>query len=397
MKTSPNAFPTCFIHTADWQLGKPFAHVKDGKRALLKEQRMKAVERIATLVTQNEAKFVVVAGDAFDSPTASRETVSSACSAIGQIGVPVIIVPGNHDHGGDGSLWDQEFFLRESKELAPNLRILDKQEPVELDEAIIFPCPLLRRHESKDPTDWLRDFDDSANQWGDKPRIVIAHGSVHDFGGQPDDDDEPIQHSANFIDLSRLAENRFDYIALGDWHGTKEVGAKAWYSGTPELDRFIKSASHCPGNTLVVTVTRGSLPKVEVVKTGEIEWHSLAFTFTGDESLELLQSHISELVGNRTNADLLHLQLDGSLGIEATTRLKKMIEVWESRLIRLKLLNRTALAPTTDEIAMLSDRIGDPLVASVAKRLTEVAARSGDDTQIAHAALQKLYARCNAS
>jgi DNA repair exonuclease SbcCD nuclease subunit len=44
----------------------------------------------------------------------------------------------------------------------------------------------------------------------------------------------------NRITLERLPSSEIDYIALGDWHGIKQVNQKVWYSGTPEIDRFPK-------------------------------------------------------------------------------------------------------------------------------------------------------------
>ena len=121
---------TCFLHTADWQLGKPFGSLDDDtKRHRLQLERVRAIQRMADLVKQTGAAFVLVAGDLFDSPHVTKATVSSACSAIGSLQVPVFVIPGNHDHGGPGSIWQQEFFLREQAQLAPNLRILLKPEP----------------------------------------------------------------------------------------------------------------------------------------------------------------------------------------------------------------------------------------------------------------------------
>ena len=140
---------TTFLHTGDWQLGKPFAGVDDvQKRSLLQNERLAVIKRIAEKAKEHGAEFVVVAGDLFDSPSATKATVSAACSAIGSMGVPVLAVPGNHDHGGPGSLWNQEFFQRERDALAPNFQILLKPEPVELEKAVLFPCPLLRRYEA---------------------------------------------------------------------------------------------------------------------------------------------------------------------------------------------------------------------------------------------------------
>lgn len=110
-----------FVHTADWQLGKPFGRVTDQqKRSRLQQERIEVIKRIGQVAGEYEAEFVLVAGDLFDSRSADRTTVSAACGAMGQIGVPVFIIPGNHDHGGPGSVWQQEFFLREQAALAPN-------------------------------------------------------------------------------------------------------------------------------------------------------------------------------------------------------------------------------------------------------------------------------------
>src|SRR6187401_2481376 len=148
---------TTFLHTADWQIGKPFAGVEDiQKRSLLQQERINMLERVAGAARDQNADFVVVAGDLFDSPSVTKATVSAACSAIGKLPIPVFAIPGNHDHGGPGSLWEQPFFRQEQAQLAPNLRMLLTPEAVELENAVLFPCPLLRRHESTDLTAWLR-------------------------------------------------------------------------------------------------------------------------------------------------------------------------------------------------------------------------------------------------
>jgi len=85
-----------FLHSADWQLGKPFAGVDDlQKRALLQNERFAVIKRLARIAKEHGAEFVLVAGDLFDSPQATKATVAAACSAIGTIGVPVFAIPGN--------------------------------------------------------------------------------------------------------------------------------------------------------------------------------------------------------------------------------------------------------------------------------------------------------------
>jgi len=58
------------IHTADWQIGKPYGRVADGqKRFRLQQERLAAIGRIREAVERQQAELVLVAGDLFDSPT----------------------------------------------------------------------------------------------------------------------------------------------------------------------------------------------------------------------------------------------------------------------------------------------------------------------------------------
>ncbi len=377
-----------FLHTADWQLGKPFAGVADAeKRALLRQERIEVLKRTGAAAQEHAAEFIVVAGDAFDSPAATRDTVAAACAAIGAMQRPVFLIPGNHDHGGPGSLWEQPFFLRQKEELAPNLHILLTPEPVETDTALLLPCPLLRRHENTDTTAWLRAFETDS----EKPRIVLAHGSVQGFGG--DDDDEESGGGMNQIDLTRLEDGRFDYIALGDWHGTKQVGPRAWYAGTPEPDRFPRND---PGHVLLVAAARGALPEVTAVRTARIGWHELAFRFHDDTALTELSEQLKSLTGGRAQQDLLRLELTGALGITTAAELEKLLESWQARLLRLKLDNQTRLAPAAEELNALTHRAEDPLIARVAAQLAERQKGDTEDAAVARTALRLLHSRLTA-
>jgi DNA repair exonuclease SbcCD nuclease subunit len=380
-----------FLHTADWQLGKPFASVRDdAKRHRLQQERLHAVQRLAELAKFSDAAFILVAGDMFDSSHATKATVSAACAAIGTLKVPVLVIPGNHDHAGPGSIWGQEFFLREQKQLAPNLRVLLTSEPVILEKAVVFPAPLLRRFEPGDPTAWIRSSVEDPSLPPDLPRIVLAHGTIQGFGSVQEDE-EGASTVVNWIDLSSLPADAIDYIALGDWHGTKQVGPKAWYSGTPEIDRFPKGDANDPGNILKVTLTRGQPPRVEPLRSGRLQWQEQAFRFSDDASLDQFAARLDELIGPRGAENLLLLTLEGSLGIEAAGRLEKLLEAWEARLVRLKLDHRVTIAPAAEEIAALTRRTEDPLIAAVASQLVARVEGDTEDAAIARLALRELY------
>ncbi len=381
-----------FLHTADWQLGKPFASVRDeAKRHRLQQERLHAIQRLANLVTSSDATFILIAGDMFDSAHATKATVSAACAAIGTLKIPVLVIPGNHDHGGPGSIWAQEFFLREQQQLAPNLRVLLTPEPVVLATAVIFPAPLLRRFEPGDPTAWIRSAVEAPNLPPDLPRIVLAHGTIQGFGSAQEDD-EGASTVVNWIDLASLPADAIDYIALGDWHGTKQVGPKAWYSGTPEIDRFPKGQGNDPGNVLKVTLSPGAAPVVEKIPSSRLLWKELTFRFADDASLDLFATRLDETIGRRGDEHLLFLALQGSLGIETSGRLETILESWESRLVRLKLDLQVTIAPSLEEIAALTQRAEDPLIASVASQLVSQIGGDSEDAAITRLALRELHA-----
>lgn len=382
-----------FLHTADWQLGKPFARVSDVfKRSLLQQERLAVLGRIGEAARASGATFMVVAGDLFDSPTASKAGVSAACAAIGALGLPVYAIPGNHDHGGAGCLWEQPFFLREREKLAPQLHLLLEPEPVVRDDAVLLPCPLRRRHVAEDPTAWVRAaLRVRAAEFGDRPRLVLAHGSVHGFSSAADDDDGAAD-STNRLDLDGLPMEDVDYVALGDWHGLKQVGLKAWYSGTPEPDRFPKGEAQA-GRVLVVTAARGDRPEVRSVVTGRIGWHPVTAVMSGEDSVAALEARLEGLLGGRAQQDVMRLEVEGALGLEDMGRLDRLIETMEARVLRLRLIHHVAVAPTGEETAALAQREGDPLVARVAARLLAAAAdeSSPGTADVARTALRQLF------
>lgn len=380
-----------FLHTADWQLGKPFAGIGDPeKRALVVRERIESVRRIGRIAGREGVSFVLVAGDLFDSLTPDRATVSAACEAIGSVPVPVLAIPGNHDHGGPGSIWSQRFFRAEREALAPNFTVLLEERPHELPGAVLFPCPLLHRNSVADPTSWLRDRQVFEASGEERVRIVIAHGSTQAFSSV-DDDDRLAGIAASHIDPDRLPGGAFDYLALGDWHGTKQVAAKAWYSGTPEQDRFTKGEENLPGNILLVEALRGAAPKVDVLSTSRLGWEAVSHAFGGEGGPGLLEERLDGIFRGEPGRFLLDLRLEGSLGIEDSSKLERMLESLDARLLRLKLRSSVRTAPGPAEIESLVGSTADPLTARVAGRLARMVEEGGPEAGTAALALRDLY------
>lgn len=384
---------TTFLHTADWQLGKHFHRVRNpDKQARLRQERIACIGRIGAVAGETGCSFILVAGDLFDSPTPTRETVAAALESIGALALPVIVIPGNHDPGGPDGFWEQPFFTGLREKLAPNLVVLLEPRPHALPDAWILPCPLLRRIGCADPTAWIREPGVLAGCDDGRPVIVLAHGSTQAFGaGERYDDEEGETGAAEIIELDRLPPGAADYCALGDWHGTKRIRPWAWYSGTPEQDRFSKGGDHDPGNVLVVKVGRGVPPEVTVRRTSRLAWHADAFLFGGVGSVERFEERIEELLAGAGGDSLLQLDLGGALDLAASERLRAYLAALDARVLRLKLRDGTSVVPSQEEIAELTESGAHPLIASVASALCEEAAGAGAGAEVARAALEILF------
>ena len=404
------------LHSADWQIGKPYKFVGDPqKRFRLQEERLRALGRIEAAARSQGARAVVVAGDLFDSTTVAISTAMEVLEAIGAMALPVLVIPGNHDHGAPGGIWDSPEWQRHRSERAPNLQLLLERQPLELEELLVLPCPLLRKHDASDPTGWIRGLDWAGLPAG-KPRLVIAHGGIQGFSGRdygaeaswgsapdpagpgavsgPSRAPEP-DGAINRIDLAQLPLGELDYIALGDWHNLKQVGPKAWYCGTPEPDRHDQGEANQRGQVLRVDLGRGQEPQVQVMPTGRLGWHNLAMQLATDADLEQLEARIRACIGGRVNQDLLRLELSGSLSLAAHRRYGALLADLEHQLLDLRLKGGCDQAPQAEELAALTERPADPLIARVAQELqARLARQEGIDeaaAAISRAALCELF------
>jgi DNA repair exonuclease SbcCD nuclease subunit len=383
-----------FLHSADWQIGKPYARVVEpDKRARLRQVRLEAIETVGAVARDAGAAFLLVAGDLFDSPTPSASDISAVCFAMGRLALPVLVIPGNHDHGAPGALWHSPFFQSERERRAPQLQVLLARQPLVLEQAVVLPCPLLRRQDTEDPTAWLQELN-----WGtvptDRPRIVLAHGSVHGFGPVDLEADEENPAAANNrLQLPSHLMAEIDYVALGDWHGLKRVNERIWYPGSPEQDRFPRSSDYRSGQVLRVEVERGNVPRVEAITTGRLGWHQLHVHFNGDDDLGRFEQQLASLLGDRVGQDLLLLEVEGQLSLQGQHQFDLILEQLEARLLRLKRRGHPQISADDNEVSEMTQRPGDPLIARVAAQLQQrlEAPRGEGDPAVARLALAELH------
>jgi len=266
-----------FIHTADWQIGKPFGNFQDETATLLRAARLDAVDRLATAAKAAGALHILVAGDVFDHARPPPKTVGQLMARMAaQRDLVWHLLPGNHDPAQPGSLWDD---LPRTK--PDNVHIHLAPEPVEIETGVILlSAPLRARAMSTDPTAYM----DHATSATGAIRIGLAHGSVRGFNSEG----EPVIP----IDIERARKARLDYLALGDWHGLQQINSRTWYSGTPEPDGYKDNA---PGHALIVTIAAtGAAPDVRPIATGHYRWTRQDLFIDKIADLDRFSAHLSE-------------------------------------------------------------------------------------------------------
>ena len=323
-----------FIHTADWQIGKPFGTIAGDAGGELRSQRIRTVAGIAALARDRQVDAVLVAGDAFDSNDVSDKTLILSLEALRDFQGTWVFLPGNHDAALAHSVWTR---LR-GFDLPPNVVIAD--EPTVVDRwsgrAVVLPAPLRRRREPYDQTGW---FDTAPSAEG-ACRIGLAHGSVADR--LPDR-----AESGNEIVATRAERAGLSYLALGDWHGALRVADRTYYSGTPEPDRHKDNAA---GFVHVVTTNGRSEPEcVEAIEIGHFQWVRHAIFLLGEEDVDRLAG--VETLDDDPRRCVAALTLTGSVSLEGRRKLDRLLARWDALYHHLEVDDSGLIDnPTSDDL-----------------------------------------------
>lgn len=222
-------------------------------------------------------------------------------------------MPGNHDAALAESVWTQSQRL---DLVAENVHLALTAESIELPEAglVVLPAPLTQRQTYKDLTAWFDDAETPENLI----RVGLAHGSTE---GELHDEID----AKNPIARDRAQTARLDYLALGDWHGLKEIDPRTWYSGTPEPERF---KDNNPGHALLVEISAtGQVPKVTPLPTAEYHWFQWDRQLEVDTDIDVLIDKLEGLPAGQ----VLDVTLSGSVTLSGQARITEALAAVEGR------------------------------------------------------------------
>jgi DNA repair exonuclease SbcCD nuclease subunit len=205
------------LHTSDIQLDAPFGFLgtrgRDHRR-LLRE----AFGRIIALAESDGFDVILIAGDLFDSNTPHQTTVEFVATQIAHLGIPVCILPGNHDCYDDRSIYRKASF--------PDNALVLTEQPAALElpdlDLTVYGNPVRSSQSRISALQGLQPT--GRTRW----HVALAHGNLL----RPD-----IIDPSRPIDPEDIATSGMDYVAMGDWHAFADYSqgdVKAFYSGAPE-------------------------------------------------------------------------------------------------------------------------------------------------------------------
>ncbi len=366
-----------FIHTADLQLGMTRRFLDEDAQARYAQARIDALVRIGELAAREDARFVVVAGDVFETNRVRPRTVGRALEAMTAIPVPVLLLPGNHDPLDAASVYRSPTFVRAKP---PHVTVIETTQPIrptETDELEVIGAPWL----SKRPLEDL-----AATALGDlppdgAPRILVAHGPI-DFRAEAHE----LFSVRQAVLEDAVATGRVRYVALGDRHSTTAIGdtGRIWYAGSPEPTAHDETDA---GNVLMVELD-GDRCDVQQRAIGVWRFVSIGIELEGDTDPATLEARLEALPDKDRTVVRLTLQGVVSLTdhaliahiIEEAREVFGSVEAWEAT-------SQLHVRPDDDDFADLGL---SGFASAAVERLRAMANGTGDEADTARDALSLL-------
>lgn len=376
-----------FIHTADWQLGMTRHFLNGDAQPRYSAARRDAVRALGDVAAETGAQFVVVAGDVFEHNQLDPRVVSQSLEAMRDIGIPVYLLPGNHDPLDASSVYTSALFLTEKP---ANVHVLATAGVHEVRPGLEIVAAPWR---SKCPTtDLVTEVLDGLSADG-RARILVAHGGVDALDPDPD--------KASVIRLAavRAAIERgaVHYVALGDKHSRTQVGdgGRVWYSGSPEVTNY-DDIEHDPGYVLVVDVDDDDPARpVTVTPRCVGRWRFVTLRRTVDDNRDIADLDINLDQLPDKDRTVVRLVLIGSLSVTDRAALDACLDKYARLFASLRIWERHSDIAVVPEDGEFGDLGLGGFAAAAVEELMATARSEDDEAPDAQAALALLLRLAN--
>jgi DNA repair exonuclease SbcCD nuclease subunit len=372
-----------FVHTADWQLGMTRHFLAGEAQPRYSAARRDVIAGIGALAADAGAEFVVVAGDVFEHNQLDPRVVSQSLEAMRRVGIPVYLLPGNHDPLDASSVYTSALFTAERPD---NVIVLGRAGVHEVRPGLELVAAPWR---SKAPTtDLVAGALDGLDP-GDVTRILVAHGGVDILDPSPG---KPSLIGSAALERA-LSGGAVHYVALGDKHSRTQVGdsGRVWYSGSPEVTNFDDIESD-PGYVLVVDIDEHNPARPVTVDSRHVgRWRFVTLHRAVDSSRDIADLDINLDLLPDKDRTAVRLALTGSLTVTDRAALDACLDRYARLFAWLGLWERhtdLVVVPVDGEFDDLG--IGGFAAAAVAELLATARSGDGEDASDAQAALALL-------
>ena len=195
------------LHTSDLHVGTD----------IYPQEALQGFEAMLGLSRDTSPDAVLIAGDLFDHHRVPDSTIEGVLTGLADLGLPVVILPGNHDTVLKDNV--------DASDLPPNVSLITKPEgqSVMLDQLglTVWGRPVFDHVPSFKPLEGMPP--QPSESWF----VAMAHGLFMEVV-------DPIRSSP--ITPEEVAGATCDYLALGHVHVFRDVsqnGVPAYYSGAP--------------------------------------------------------------------------------------------------------------------------------------------------------------------
>ncbi|ORB46753.1 metallophosphoesterase family protein [Mycobacterium persicum] len=375
-----------FLHTADWQLGMTRHFLAGDAQPRYSAARRDAVAGLNALAAEVGAEFVVVAGDVFEHNQLAPQVIGQSLEAMRAIGIPVYLLPGNHDPLDASSVYTSVLFRAECPD---NVVVLDRPGVHEVRPGLQIVAAPWR---SKAPTtDLVAEVLEGLTPLSaaDVTRVLVAHGGVDVL--DPDRDKPSLIH-LGALDRALVA-GLIHYVALGDKHSRTQVGGsgRVWYSGSPEVTNF-DDVEADPGYVLVVDIDETDARRPVAVDARYVgRWRFVTLHNQVDTSRDIADLDMNLDLMTDKERTVVRLALTGSLTVTDRAALDVCLDRYARLFAWLGLWERhtdLAVVPADGEFCDLG--IGGFAAAAVEELVATARAGEGDEAVDAQAALALL-------
>ena len=287
------------FHTADFHLGSPFSGLDARSSESRRREQLDIFTTAISHAKDDGCVAILIAGDLFDCGYVDRQTVRSVFKLLGEVGIPVIIAPGNHDPMTRTGVYS-------AKDIPDNVFIFDSPEMSYMD----FPRLHLRIHGYAFDSERYTDDPLSSGEICLAPNcynLLLAHADIY----------SPISTYAP-INLKQLESVGFDYVALGHIHKYEEplrLGKTlVAYPGFP-IGRSFDECGFGGALTVTLSPSEAFAASAERIILSDKRYLSESLDVTGASGRNELVSAIKKYVADKGygRETSLRLHLTGSV------------------------------------------------------------------------------------